>query len=257
MNATGAGSGKTPGASSARKLIATLLSFTADRPTPSIADLAAAVGVPGSTMYRYVALLRETGLVEAIGDGRYRLTDAVVGLNAAADAGRTTLIEVAHPYLLTLRDSLDETVLLARRGGDHAYCVAREESSHPVRLQFAVGQAMPLHSGSVARTLLAAMPASERSDYVASHLDEVEADRAALLTPEALDAVRTAGWTQSYEEVDTGIWGCASEITVDGRIVAALGTAGPIHRLGAGRREDVITRVRETARAIGEALGKS
>jgi DNA-binding IclR family transcriptional regulator len=257
VSASGAGGGKTPGASSARKLIATLLSFTADRPTPTIADLATAVGVPGSTMYRYVALLRETGLVEALGDGRYRLTDAIVGLNAAADAGRTTLIEAAHPHLITLRDSVDETVLLARRGGDHAYCVAREESSHPVRLQFAVGQAMPLHSGSVARTLLAAMPPSERSDYVSQHLDEVDIDRAALLTPAALDAVLAAGWTQSYEEVDTGIWGCAAEIRVDGQVVAALGTAGPIHRLDAGRRDDVINQVRATARMIGEALSNS
>jgi len=254
VSATGSASGKTPGASSARKLITTLLTFSAEHPTPTIAELATAVAVPASTMYRYVALLRETGLVEALGDGRYRLTDAIVGLNAAADAGRTSLIDAARPHLLELREAIDETVLLARRGGDNAYCVAREESSHPVRLQFAVGQAMPLHSGSVSRTLLAAMPTNERTTYVTDHRDEVDADRAALLTPAALNEVRAQGWTQSYEEVDTGIWGCAAEIVVGGQVVAALGTAGPIHRLDAGRRDHVIALVRKTALTIGDAL---
>ena len=245
---------RTPGTSSARKLITTVLTFTAEHPTPTINELAARVEVPVSTMYRYISLLRETGLVEPIGDGRFRLTDAVVGLNAAADAGRTTLLEAASNELVSLRDLIDETVLIARRGGENAYCVAREESSHPVRLQFAVGQAMPLHSGSVARVLLASRPTRERLAYLEARRDEIAVDRLDLLTPTALDDVRRATWTQSYEEVDAGIWGCAAAIEVNGHVVAALGTAGPIHRLDDKRRATVIKQVRASAQAISAAM---
>ena len=245
---------RTPGTSSARKLLTTLLSFTAQEPTPTINEIAATVGVPVSTMYRYISLLRETGLVEPIGDGRFRLTDAVVGLNAAADAGRTSLLEAANAELTALRNAIDETVLIARRGGENAYCVAREESSHPVRLQFAVGQAMPLHSGSVARVLLANMPTRDRLAYLESRESEISKDRAALLTPIALDERRRAGWAQSYEEVDAGIWGCAAAIEVDGQVIAALGTAGPIHRLDERKRKVVIDAVRKSAKTISLAM---
>ena len=72
---------RTPGTSSARKLITTLLTFTAEHPTPTINELAERVEVPVSTMYRYISLLRETGLVEPIGDGRFRLRLRAGGCN--------------------------------------------------------------------------------------------------------------------------------------------------------------------------------
>jgi DNA-binding IclR family transcriptional regulator len=242
---------RTPGAESGRRLLGALLAFTPQNPTPTVAELADTIGVPTSTAYRYLALLRETGLVEAVGDGTYRLTDRVTALSAAASAARDDILETATQRLRTLRDAIDETVLLARRGGDFAYCIAREESSHPVRLQFAVGQAMPLHSGSVARVLLAAMPTGERLVYLRQNTP-AQAPNASLLTEAALAKVQHDGWTESYEEVDAGIWGVAAAITrgVGGEVIAALGTAGPIARLDADRRGHAIDQVRNAAALI-------
>jgi DNA-binding IclR family transcriptional regulator len=247
---------RTPGAESGRRLLAALLSFTPERPTPTVADLADAVGVPTSTAYRYLALLRETGLVEAAGDGGYRLTDRVTALSRAAAAARDDILTTATPRLRELREAIDETVLLARRGGDFAYCIAREESSHPVRLQFAVGQAMPLHSGSVARVLLAAMPVSDRLNYLRQHKADGALRNAELLTEAALAQVQHAGWTESYEEVDTGIWGVAAAVTrgIGGEVIAALGTAGPIARIDDERRTHAIEQVRTTAARISAEL---
>jgi DNA-binding IclR family transcriptional regulator len=250
---------RTPGAESGRRLLTCLTAFTADRPSPTVAELAAVVGVPASTAYRYVSLLREVGLVEAAGEGTYRLTDRVQALAAAAEAGQDDLASVATPVLKDLRDAIDETVLVVRRGGEFAYCVAREESTHPVRLQFAVGQAMPLHSGSAARVLLAAMQPRARGQYVQSLRDEGPAARRGLLDASALDEVHAAGWTESYEEVDEGIWGVAAAITrgSGGAVVGALGTAGPLFRLDEARRSVVIEAVRDAAARISEALGAS
>jgi DNA-binding IclR family transcriptional regulator len=247
---------RTPGAESGRRLLSALLAFTPERPAPTVVELAETVQVPTSTAYRYLALLRETGLVEAIGDGTYRLTDRVTALSAAASAARDDILESATPRLRSLRDAIDETVLLARRGGDFAYCIAREEASHPVRLQFAVGQAMPLHSGSVARVLLAAMPTGERLAYLRQHASTPSPRNAALLTEAAMAKVQVDGWTESYEEVDAGIWGVAAAITrgVGGEVIAALGTAGPLHRLDESRRRHATEQVRATAAAMSASL---
>src|SRR5690606_2684690 len=132
--------------------------------------------------------------------------------------------EVARPVMTRLRDEIGETVLIARRAGTSAYCVERVESLKPVRLQFDPGQAMDLHAGSVARILLSAMPAAERRRYVEGISAELPGAHLTMLTDSALDETAAAGWTESFDEIDEGIWGCASAIHLDGTTVAAIGT---------------------------------
>jgi DNA-binding IclR family transcriptional regulator len=68
--------------------------------------------------------------------------------------------------------------------------------------------------------------------------------------------VQVDGWTESYEEVDAGIWGVAAAITrgVGGEVIAALGTAGPLHRLDESRRRHATEQVRATAAAMSASL---
>jgi DNA-binding IclR family transcriptional regulator len=246
--------GRTPGAESGRKLLSVLMSFDETRPVWTVVMLSEHVGIPLSTAYRYVSLLREQGLLDSAGDGAYRLTHRVVSLARAAEAARESLVDTARPILHRTRDAVDETVVLVTRGGTYAYCVDRAESRQPVRLQFHPGQAMPLHSGSASRVLLAAMPRGERSDYVASISDSLPVERAARLDDATLDQVDAAGWTESFEEVDDGIWGAAAAVRAGTDVVAALGAAGPIYRLEPPQRRQIITAVRSAAAQLSAAL---
>lgn len=67
-------------------------------------------------------------------------------LAEAHDEARTTLVEVARPIIARLRESVDETVLIARCRGDFALRVDRVESTRPVSLQFDREQPMALLS---------------------------------------------------------------------------------------------------------------
>lgn len=145
-------------------------------------------------------------------------------------------------------------MLVARRGGTAAYCVERVESQRPVRLQFDPGQAMDLHAGSLSRVLLSAVPPAERRRYVEGVRPQLPPERLSLLTAEALDATLAAGWTQSFEEVDEGIWGCAAAVRVGDDVVAALGTAAPVFRTDQARRDEIIALVRAAADEIAAAL---
>lgn len=243
------------GASSSRKLLHTLLCFTEDRPTWSVADLATELGLSTTSTYRYVGLLREVGLLDSATGNTYRVTDLVLGLARASEAAQAPLADVALPVMTRLRDEIGETVLVARRGGGAAYCVERVESLRPVRLQFDRGQAMDLHAGSLSRILLSAMPRSERRRYVEGVRAGLPRERRDLLTDEALDRTFADGWTESFEEVDEGIWGCAAAIRIGDGIVAAVGTAAPVFRTDDARRAHVIERVREAAHEITAGLG--
>lgn len=247
-------SARTPGAESGRKLLSVLLAFDETRPVWTVGMLSEHVGIPLSTAYRYVALLREQGLVDTAGNGAYRLTHRVVSLARAAEAARESLLDTARPILQRTRDAIDETVVLVTRGGTYAYCVDRAESRQPVRLQFHPGQAMPLHSGSAPRLLLAAMPRGERTEYVATIADSLPVERAARLDDATLDQVHAAGWTESFEEVDDGIWGAAAAVRAGNEVVAALGAAGPIYRLDPTARRQIVTAVRSAAAQLSAAV---
>ena len=242
------------GTESGRRLLTILFCFTPERPVWTVSDLASAAKLPVSSVYRYVSLLREENIVDPAGPSSYRLTDRVIALAQAAQAGQAPLIEVSRPHIEELAHDLDETVLVVRRGGRVAYCVDRVEPSRPVRLQFNRGQAMAIHQGSASRVLLAHMPLAERAAYLASLDLEGLPHAHERLSEVGLDRIVAEGWTESFEEVDEGIWGAAAAIYSGDEAVAALGTAGPMYRLNAQRRKAVIQQVRDAAAKISAGL---
>ncbi|MBN8997066.1 MAG: IclR family transcriptional regulator [Rhizobiales bacterium] len=248
---------KVPGAASARKLLSVLLCFSIDRPFWTVPDLSRALDVSLSTMYRYVALLREVGLLEPVADNAYRLTGRIMGLARAAERARSSLEEVSLPIMTRLRDATNETVLIARRNRDHAYCLERVESLQPVRLQFERGQPMSLHRGALARVLLANAPGAERERYLEAIQPGLSGKAAEILKPENLDKIAETGFTVSFEEVDEGIWGTAAAIRRDDEVVAALGIAAPIYRLDGKQRDFIVAEVRRAAAEISEMLESS
>ncbi|MES1169883.1 MAG: IclR family transcriptional regulator [Leifsonia sp.] len=247
------GSPREKPAESARKALEMLLLFDEDQPTLTVAAMADAVGVPLSTTYRYVAILRDMGLLEATDRGAYQVGDRVVPLARAARAGRGPLLGHARPVMEALRDACDETVVLVRRTGDMAFCLDIVESQQAVRLSVETGRPMVLHEGSSPRVLLACMPAAERAAY----LDRVRAQDGALasqLDERELDRVAELGFTESYEELSDGIWGTAAVIRDGETVVASLGVAGPLFRLTAEQRQAITERTRSAAAQISAAL---
>ncbi|WP_150241101.1 IclR family transcriptional regulator [Nocardiopsis quinghaiensis] len=248
------------GAESSRKVLGLLLAFDERRHTLTTAELAEAIEAPLSSTYRYLSVLRDSGLLEeAEAAGSYRLTFRAIGMARSARAAWGGVERLARPVLERLAAQAGETALLVKRNNTAAVCVDRAESPHPVRLQFDPGQPMALHRGSASRVLLAGMPERERADYLARLAEEAVrppgADRR-LPTEGELALVAEEGWTQSFEEVDEGIWGVAAAVREQGRLVASVGVAGPLFRLDQGERERVIALVREGAAEVSGAIDR-
>jgi DNA-binding IclR family transcriptional regulator len=247
-----AGANRVAGTESSRRLLSVLFSFTELRPTWSVAELSESLALTQSAVYRYVGLLREVGLVDNAPDNRYRLSERTAALAAAAAAARAPLGDVALPVIERLRDTIDEAVFVARRIGWHAFTVARAESRKPVRLQFEPGQAMRLHIGSMPRILLASLSEKEQERYLAG-LDDA-ARTSEFLTPAALDRVRRERVTESFEEIDEGIWGVAAAIVDGEEIVGAIGCAAPIYRTDEDKRRMIRQLIVAGAAEVSSAL---
>jgi DNA-binding IclR family transcriptional regulator len=251
--ASGIGDGpKRSGAESSRKMLRLLTAFDETHHTRAVAELAHEADIPVSSAYRYLAVLRDERLVEEAERGHYRLSVRVVAMARAANAAMNDLVDVARPVLESVVEATGETTLLIRRLGFAAVCVERVESTHPVRLQFDRGHLMSLHQGSAARVLLSAMAAEDRAAYFA----ETTVARSGALTDAGLDQIRAAGWAESFEEVDEGIWGVSALVEQAGEASMAIGLAAPLFRNGEARRRRAITLVRRAALTVSEALAE-
>lgn len=243
------------GSQSAHRLLELLFCFTEAHPLRTVPELIEATQLPQSTTYRYLALLRQDGLIEDTGASSLRLTARVVALARAAQAGAAPLHEAAEPILDEVTEATGETALLIRRSGDSAVCAARTLSPHPVRLSYEPGEARSLHRGSAARLLFAWLSPDEREQYRSRVTARYGPEEAARIPDEAaVDELRSLGWTDSFEEVEAGIWGTAAIVSVDEHAIGTLGVAGPLYRLDASSRERIQDIVRQAAERLADRV---
>jgi DNA-binding IclR family transcriptional regulator len=234
---------------SVQRALTLLDQFTVDRPVHTVDQLSRLSGVPRSTVYRLLALLRAHQLVEQAGDSRYQLGPRAITMGYVARS-TTDTADLWHPALVALAAATSETSLIMRRVGDSAVCVDRVECDHPVRLSFEVGRTMPLHAGAGSKIILAYADEKLRSRYVT---EVVPASARRRLLAE-LGRIHEQGWAESSAEVDQGIWAVAAPVTSGADRLHALSVALPEYRLDADRRESLLAAVLDAAAALQEKL---
>jgi len=202
------------GAESVRKVLRLLLSFTPDTPLLTVGALATELGFPRSSVYRYVALLRELGLLEEVADGAHPVTVRVLPLaRAALTPASDDRTELAHTFIERVAQSTGETTLLMQRMGYNVVAVDLVESSSAVRLAFERGKPMVLHLGSGGRVLMRTMSTPERAAYWANWRASAQGRLRAIPSNRELDRIARQGWVESLGEVEEGIWGVSAAAT--------------------------------------------
>lgn len=190
----------------------------------SLAELAAATGLPRATAHRLALALEAHGMVGRDRNGRFVLGSRLVVLGREAGKGRPSLVEAAGPALARLRDRTGESTQLYVRSGAQRICVASLESPHELRTMVAVGAVLPMDRGSAGRVL---------SDQPDAH---------------------GPGWVQSVAEREPGVASVSAPVVVDGAIVGAVSVSGPIGRTTRQPGRLYATPVMEAARQVERAL---
>jgi DNA-binding IclR family transcriptional regulator len=242
------------GSDSARRLVEVLFAFTEESPLRTARELSEEVGIPIPSAHRYVALLRDLGLITDIRRGVYRLTPRIFLLSRAAQAANS-ILEIAEPHLRTLCAELNETVMLVQQLGDYPVCVARQESARAIRASFQPGHALPPLRGASAKVLLSGMSPDELDAYLARMSSDPEAEPPSSAWRAEMDTIRASGWGTSSHEVNEGVWAAAAAVRERNEVVAAVSVACPEFRTTEHSRAEVIERVQETARVISRELG--
>lgn len=224
----------------------------------SIREMSRRTGLSRSTVQRIAADLAAAGLLKKSAEtGHYRLGLRLLVLGGLVQA-RNEINVVAEPVLKALMRLSGETVHLAILDDVEIVYIAKVESTQAVRVASWVGRRNPPYCTGVGKAILA-YQASEVIERIIRHglrryTPNTITDPVALRAH--LESVRQQGYAFDQEELELGARCVAAPVRdYTGKVIAAISTAGPAHRMTTERMERLIGPVMEGAQEISRQLG--
>lgn len=234
-----------------------ILEWLADhREGATLAELAAAVAAPKTSLLGLLGGLVSEGGVHRDDTGRYRLGQRTLALAVRAVSGQD-LTTLARPVMQALVDRTGETAALGTIAPDAemAVYVAKVESANPVRYAVAVGERRELYCTAVGKALLAYFDRKRLARYLKEQprrqYTSTTLTRDTDLLRE-LEQIRRTGIAMTHDERFAGASGMAAPVVSrDGTVVAALLVAGPSNRMRANA-----TSIEESLRAAASECSR-
>ena len=224
-----------------------------------ISEMADALQIPRTTVYRLIGSLENGGFVRRVGDGSAYFLSLKFLQIAEIVRESLELRRIAVPLMERLRDDLNLAVHLVVRDGDEAVYVEKVESKRPVRLFTQVGLRVPLHVTACPRILLAYCSDEEINKYVA-RIKMVKYTPATVADPVALweriRQIRRTGYSVAWGELEPETAAVAVPVYnhID-EVVASLSLAGPEWYFKHEETEAVASRLKQYGIQMSRELG--
>ena len=163
--------------------------------------------VPRSTLYRYLKVLTDAGLVTSLPDVGYSLGPRIAELDYEMRSSDPLIVD-GRPLLQALVAEVPGVGLLCRHYRGRVLCVHQEGVTREFRSSYERGRAMPLAQGAASRAILAYLkPAQLRRVLLA-----LSGRRNQLEMNEALQRIRRDGYCVTRAELTRGVIGIAAPI---------------------------------------------
>lgn len=228
--------------------------------TLSLAEIAAAAGLPKGTAHGLIKTLEANGFAQqnpvtqrySLGIEAYRV--------GTAFASRMDLRRGAEPLARRLSEELDDTVLVGTLANGYVVILLRVERDKPLALVPRIGSGLPAHCTALGKVLLSGLDEAELSRLFAERALPALTEYT-ITDPERLieevGKVRQRGYALNVQEALVGVYCVGAPIfDCSGRVVAALSVTCLTESLNVcGREEYVVGRVTSTARLISVSLG--
>lgn len=234
--------------------------FSDSQPRMRVSELAAASGLPQSTVSRLMKTLENVGFVELLDSGMYQL-----GLETIPLAGiALNQIPLRNEAMVELSNTAAELGLAANLAilrNDGLFYLGSAEGPKAPKHFTMIGRRGPLHCTGMGKVLLAWLDVSTREDilqriaftkFTPHTIDDKE-----QLNRE-LDEARQRGYAVEREELAFGRACIAAPIFgAAGRVIAATSISGPLRALGLDEREgELAQHILELADRISIRMGK-
>lgn len=246
------------GLSSLANAICLLKTFTEKDFELGISELSKRLGVAKSTVHRMSTTLVAGGMLEKNpANDKYRLGLALFSMGGLVRR-RLDVSYEARPILQELRSKLNETVLLGVLDGDDALYLFHFESTHAIRMRSDIGVRKRALCTGEGQVMLAFKSDEEIEQSLSAGLEPRTPHTVTdpVLLREKLRNIRKQGYVVEDEESEVGMRCIAAPVfDMGGNVVAGVGLAGPLHRMGDSVIDAFIPDVVATARNVSERLG--
>lgn len=226
-----------------------------DRRGPAtLGQLACQTGIAKSTVHRVCSVMAERGWVARDPvTSCFALGPRIAWLARATPA--SALISSFRVVAEELVARHNETTCLAVLDGRDSVFIAKEETTHPVRLMTAIGSRLPAFAAASGRVMLADLPDAAITAMYAG-LELVTPTGVALTLDgllERLRRVRARGFAENIDETALGLHCVAAPIGPPGRVAAALTICVPSGRMTHKRNEVLVEAVIAGARRLASS----
>lgn len=240
--------------SAVRKALELLGCFSIDTPAMPLSQLARKLDIPKSTAHNLLRTLQSFDLVrQDPASRRYRLGPRAMELGLLFSR-RTEVLAHARPVLRKLAEETRETVKLGILSSNEVLIIAAIESSHQLHTRGDIGRRWPLHSCSLGKAMLSALPNAEAEEILQAKGMPRYMDSTITTWPDMqreLNRIRNRRYALDLEENEAGVC-CAAAPVVDPLrgAVAAISVSGPTVRLDKERLIEIGRRLSRAASII-------
>ena len=215
------------------------------------------LGCTRSTLYRYLKVLADAGLVTSLPDIGYTLGPRIAELDYEMRSG-DPLIANGRPLLQALTHEVQGVGLLCRYYRNRVLCVHQESSADQFRSGYERGRPMPLARGSASRVILAGLRQPQLRklyDQQGGEFSDVGLGSSFPAVLEQLSAIRRQGYCITRGEVTAGVVGIAAPV-FDGEdaVIGSLSITVWESGLTEKRTAFIVDRVKFSARVLGNAM---
>jgi DNA-binding IclR family transcriptional regulator len=240
----------------------------------TLANIARATGMTRSKAHRYLASFMRVGLVEQLSSGLYDLGPKALLLGLAA-LQRVDVVKCAEPIMVGLRDTVDETVVLAIWANQGPTIVRWiENRSRPVNVNVRTGSVLPILTSAIGRTFLAwhegpdvdklielELSASQKAGTDAVHSSwKILAAQAGLRTQRDVSGLKRQIRERGLAVVDGSMFSGIAAISApvfnhSSVLIAALAVVGPQGAIDVANGSVVSQALLASARVLSNRLG--
>lgn len=207
--------------------------FSIDRPQWGVRELAKAIGMNHSVVYRTLATFEQHGfLTQDKTTQKYGLGFRMLEYGSIIrDSLKVTA--VIYPIMKQMAEKSGETSFLLLRDGLQGLLIECAESPNPVKFTNTVGARMPLYAGASSKAIMAYLSQGEQELIIAEGLKPITdklITREKLL--EDLEKIKQNGWAYSKGEVTEATFGIAAPLfNANKQVIAAVSVSGPEYRM--------------------------
>lgn len=198
-------------------------------------DLAKRLDINKSSMFSLLATLEKLNWVTRERNDTYRIGSALA-MMASASIQQFSLLDAFHQEAAVVKQTIGESIQLAKLDGSEVLYLAKEEAPTPVRLASEPGMRFPAHATALGKAMLSDLP-----EAAIERLYPGESPSLAMLTPHTLSSrqqlwdqlqiVKRQGYAFDLQESVIGFCCAAAPIRdVNGKIVAAVSSSMPQHQ---------------------------